>query len=86
MTALRASGGPTHDPTMTDADKEREAERLFVLFDRIKKNPAISLGNGAEGGATVDPVREAVESGRFQEMDESVSRFLSFFLLCRSPS
>jgi hypothetical protein len=71
FTALEADpSAPMHDPTMTDEEKEREAERLFVLFERIKKNPAVSLGDGKDG--TLDPVRSAVESGRFQEMDESV--------------
>lgn len=72
ITALEADpAAPMHDPTMTDEDKEREAERLFVLFERIKKNPAVSLGDGKDG--TLDPIRSAVESGRFQEMDESAS-------------
>lgn len=71
ITALEADPStPTHDPTMTDADKEREAERLFVLFDRIRRNPAVSLGDGK--GGQLDPVRSAVESGRFEEMDEDV--------------
>lgn len=33
---------------MTDEEKEREAERLFSLFDRMDKNPVIST-QGADG-------------------------------------
>jgi hypothetical protein len=44
---------------MTDEEKEREAERLFVLFERMR-----SLGVGVE-----NPVRTAQQSGRFEELD-----------------
>ncbi|CDZ98704.1 Signaling protein RIC-8/synembryn (regulates neurotransmitter secretion) [Phaffia rhodozyma] len=80
VTGLAPTGGPTFDTSMTEEEKEREAERLFVLFERIKKNPAVSMGvpngedkeEGEKGRRkTVDPVRQAVESGRWQEMDES---------------
>ncbi|KAK9477392.1 guanine nucleotide exchange factor [Lipomyces japonicus] len=46
---------------MTDEEKEREAERLFVLFERLNKNGFIKVEN---------PIRTAVESGRFQELKE----------------
>ncbi|KAJ2830318.1 hypothetical protein IWW50_000351 [Coemansia erecta] len=45
---------------MTDEEKEREAERLFVLFERLNKTGIIKTEN---------PVRAAVESGRFEELD-----------------
>lgn len=44
---------------MTDEEKEREAERLFVLFERMR-----SLGIGVE-----NPVRTFQQSGRFEELD-----------------
>ena len=44
---------------MTDEEKEREAERLFVLFERMQK-----LGVGVQ-----NPVRAAQRSGRFEELD-----------------
>jgi len=44
---------------MTDEEKEREAERLFVLFERMR-----SLGVGVE-----NPVRTAQQSGKFEELD-----------------
>jgi hypothetical protein len=45
---------------MTAEEKDREAERLFVLFERLN----------ATGVMKVDPLREAVESGRFEEVDD----------------
>jgi hypothetical protein len=44
---------------MTDEEKEREAERLFVLFQRLKKTGVVDVK---------DPIQKAVDSGRFQEM------------------
>ena len=44
---------------MTDEEKEREAEKLFVLFERMR-----TLGVGVE-----NPVRAAQQSGRFEELD-----------------
>ena len=46
---------------MTEDEKEREAERLFVLFERLKANGVVSVKN---------PVQEAVEQGRFEEIEE----------------
>lgn len=34
---------------MTQEEKEREAERLFVLFDRIEKNPVLSMSSDTGG-------------------------------------
>ncbi|KAI0544263.1 guanine nucleotide exchange factor [Xylaria curta] len=48
-------------PEMTDEEKEREAERLFVLFQRLQANGVISVGN---------PIRTAVEEGRFEELPD----------------
>ncbi|KAI0535793.1 guanine nucleotide exchange factor [Xylaria digitata] len=48
-------------PEMTEAEKEREAEKLFVLFQRLQANGIISVEN---------PVRTAVEEGRFQELPD----------------
>ncbi|KAJ2705069.1 hypothetical protein H4R19_005163, partial [Coemansia spiralis] len=47
---------------MTDEEKEAEAERLFVLFERLNKTGVIKVAN---------PVRLAAESGRFKELDDS---------------
>jgi Guanine nucleotide exchange factor synembryn len=44
---------------MTDEEKEREAERLFVLFERMS-----NMGIGVE-----NPVRTAQQSGKFEELD-----------------
>ncbi|PGH28026.1 hypothetical protein AJ80_00281 [Polytolypa hystricis UAMH7299] len=45
---------------MTDEEKEREAERLFVLFERLRATGVMTMEN---------PVRTAVEEGRFEELD-----------------
>ena len=47
-------------PEMTDEEKEREAERLFVLFDRLKATGVMNVMN---------PVQQAVDEGRFEEVD-----------------
>ncbi|KAH8169068.1 guanine nucleotide exchange factor synembryn domain-containing protein [Sarocladium implicatum] len=49
-------------PEMTQEEKEREAERLFVLFERLKKNGLINVQN---------PVEQAVQEGRFEELSDS---------------
>ncbi|KAI9893676.1 MAG: putative serine/threonine-protein kinase iks1 [Vezdaea aestivalis] len=47
-------------PEMTDEEKEREAERLFVLFERLKKTGIIDIQN---------PVEKAKDEGRFEEIE-----------------
>jgi hypothetical protein len=46
------------DPPMTDEEKEREAEKLFVLFDRLEKSGAIPPSQ--------NPIRKAAAEGRLQ--------------------
>lgn len=48
-------------PEMTEEEKEREAERLFVLFERLKKTGVINIQN---------PVEKAVQEGRFEELSD----------------
>ncbi|KAH8167485.1 hypothetical protein CIB48_g752 [Xylaria polymorpha] len=48
-------------PEMTEDEREREAERLFVLFQRLQANGIISVEN---------PIRAAVEEGRFEELPD----------------
>ncbi|KAI1191900.1 guanine nucleotide exchange factor [Nemania serpens] len=48
-------------PEMTEAEKEREAEKLFVLFQRLQANGIMSAEN---------PLRTAVEQGRFEELPD----------------
>ncbi|KAI0473921.1 guanine nucleotide exchange factor [Xylariaceae sp. FL0804] len=48
-------------PEMSQAEREREAERLFVLFERLRANGVISAEN---------PVRTAQEEGRFEELPD----------------
>ncbi|KAM0115513.1 hypothetical protein ACP6JC_007908 [Aspergillus fumigatus] len=49
-------------PPMSREEKEREAERLFVLFERARATGVLNVEN---------PVRQAVESGRFEELPDS---------------
>ncbi|TKX26680.1 hypothetical protein C1H76_1212 [Elsinoe australis] len=46
--------------SMTEEEKEREAERLFVLFERLKATGVVDVKN---------PVEVAREEGRFEEVD-----------------
>ncbi|KAK8034943.1 Synembryn-like protein [Apiospora rasikravindrae] len=48
-------------PEMTEEEKEREAERLYVLFERLRANGLITAEN---------PVRTAQQSGRFEELPD----------------
>ncbi|KAL2018391.1 hypothetical protein VTK56DRAFT_869 [Thermocarpiscus australiensis] len=48
-------------PEMTAEEKEREAERLFVLFERLKQTGVINVQN---------PVEKAVQEGRFEELPD----------------
>ncbi|EFX03961.1 hypothetical protein CMQ_889 [Grosmannia clavigera kw1407] len=48
-------------PEMTDEEKEREAERLFVLFERLRRTGIVNVEN---------PVATALREGRFQQIDD----------------
>ena len=52
------------DPTlgMTDEEKEREAERLFVLFERLKATGVMDVTN---------PVELAARKGEFEDVEDS---------------
>ncbi|CAL1701944.1 unnamed protein product [Somion occarium] len=46
-----------HEPLdMTDEEKEREAEKLFVLFDRLERNGALPPNQ--------NPIRKAIQEGK----------------------
>lgn len=47
---------PTIVSDMTDEEKEMEAEKLFVLFDRLEKSGAIQPDQ--------NPIRRAAEQGK----------------------
>ncbi|KAL4913241.1 guanine nucleotide exchange factor [Aspergillus aurantiobrunneus] len=51
-------------PPMTKEEKEREAERLFVLFERAKASGILGVEN---------PVRQAQQEGRLEELPDSDS-------------
>ncbi len=61
---------------MTNEEKEREAERLFVMFDRMDKNPAMKIMENPMHAAVrkgdtekwdVEDTRQEVEEGIRQE-------------------
>jgi hypothetical protein len=54
---------------MTEEEKEREAEKLFVLFDRMEKNPVISMKSGDEDKARtpMEVMREKLERGDLED-------------------
>lgn len=47
-------------PEMSQEEKEREAEKLFVLFERLKATGVVDVKN---------PVQQAVDEGRFEEIE-----------------
>ena len=52
---------PTEDvKEMTQTEKEREAERLYVLFEKLKATGVVKVKN---------PVQQALEEGRFEEIE-----------------
>jgi hypothetical protein len=55
-----ARGTPADDE-MTEEEKEQEAERLFMLFERLQKTGVVSVKN---------PITEAKQSGRFEEIED----------------
>ncbi|KAM5451862.1 hypothetical protein MaudCBS49596_003690 [Microsporum audouinii] len=61
ITGQRFDAEPVDDgPEMTEEEKEREAERLFVLFERLRATGVVDVEN---------PVRTALEQGRIEELD-----------------
>ena len=58
LTAEEAQQPKTKD--MSQSEKEREAERLFVLFEKLKATGVVSVKN---------PVQQAVDEGRFEEIE-----------------
>lgn len=50
-----------NEEKMTQEEKEREAERLFVLFERLKATGVVDVKN---------PVQQAVDEGRFEELPD----------------
>ena len=47
-------------PPMTEEEREREAERLFVLFERLRATGVVNVAN---------PVQQAQQDGRLEEVD-----------------
>ncbi|KIV94310.1 hypothetical protein PV10_02086 [Exophiala mesophila] len=65
ITGQRVDREPVHEqPAMSREEKEREAERLFVLFERLKATGVVDVKN---------PVEVARDEGRFEELSDSDS-------------
>lgn len=82
VTGQRLDAEPSGGPPMTKEEREREAERLFVLFERymtqdISAPDMVTNGKSrlkATGVMDVtNPVRQAMEEGRLQEIDSGDS-------------
>jgi hypothetical protein len=60
---------------VTEEEKEREAEKLFVLFDRMERNPVISM-NGGDGQkkAPNEIMREKLERGELEDNGDDKGR------------
>lgn len=48
-------------PEMTDEEKEREAEKLFVLFERLEK-----------AGGMENPLRKALHEGKLEKYNDRI--------------
>lgn len=80
VTGQRLDAESRHEgPEMTQEEKEREAERLFVLFERcvvefgdisIMLTPGVHRLRANGVLSAENPVRTAVESGRFEELPD----------------
>ncbi|KAF8590259.1 hypothetical protein K439DRAFT_1627947 [Ramaria rubella] len=57
ITGIRANDRPRPEDEMTEEEKEAEAERLFVLFDRLERS-----------GMAVNPIRKAQQEGKLEEV------------------
>lgn len=76
ITSLRPGTNMTSSPDgMTEEEKEREAERLFVLLDRMEKNPIISASSGdGEKKGINQMMREKMERGQSEGWEEQERR------------
>ena len=57
ITGIRNQTRSNPGDEMTEEEKELEAEKLFVLFDRLEK-----------AGMAVNPIRKAQEEGKLEEI------------------
>jgi len=57
ITGIRNTNAPDPLAEMTEEEKEREAEKLFVLFERLEKK-----------GMAVNPIRKALQEGKLENI------------------
>lgn len=73
ITSLQPPSTIQPDPLegLTQEEKEREAERLFVLFDRMERNPVISAQSQAGAGVSANEImRGKLERGELADDHE----------------
>ncbi|KZS93992.1 hypothetical protein SISNIDRAFT_453692 [Sistotremastrum niveocremeum HHB9708] len=63
ITGTYYSEGPGPDDEMTEEEKEREAEKLFVLFDRLERS-----------GIAENPIRRAQQEGKLDALAEKMRK------------
>jgi hypothetical protein len=63
VTGQRRDMEPEEMVEMTQEEMEQEAERLFVLFERLRATGVVNVEN---------PVATALREGRFEEVDDEV--------------
>jgi hypothetical protein len=80
ITSLAPPTIEPHNPLddMTEEEKEREVEKLFVLFDRMERNPVISMNSGddskGKGKTPKEIMREKLERGELEYHTEGKER------------
>lgn len=57
ITGIHNPNRPSPGDEMTEEEKEIEAEKLFVLFDRLEKS-----------GMGVNPIRKAQQEGKLEDV------------------
>lgn len=65
ISGLQQTGEVVKNPMadMSQEEKEREAERLMALFERMERNPAMQL--------VQNPMKDAVRSGKIDEWERT---------------
>lgn len=75
ITGLRHTADDFKNPFegMSDAEKEREAEKMFVLFDRLKSNPVVKAGVPQPDGSE-KPIHDEIRDQMVGEQGERWER------------
>lgn len=78
ITGLRHTADDFRSPFegMSNEEKEREAEKMFVLFDRLKSNPVVKAGVPQPDG-TEKPIHDEIRDQMVGEQGERWERLES---------